>query len=68
MKTNTTHVVLTTGRSRDSYSVWSEHRSERAAHRRCADMGRNCCEGHTVTVPVADVGDYIAAQAGKEAV
>lgn len=50
--------VLNTGRSPDTYSIWSTHRSEAAAIRRVRAMGRNCAEGHTVAVPASKLSSY----------
>lgn len=58
IKSSTTHVVLTTGRSRDTYTVWSEHKSEESANKRVSAMAANGSEGHTVAVAVAQIGKY----------
>lgn len=58
VKKGTTHVVLRDERTPGKYSVWSEHRSEKAANETCRQIGNNGGQGHTVVVPVAELNKW----------
>lgn len=55
LKKNTTHVVLRDKETSREYSVWSEHKSEKAALDTCRAIGKNGGQGHTVVVPVGEM-------------
>ena len=55
LKKNTTHVVLRDEKKPGFYSVWSEHKSEKAANSTCRAIGNNGGQGRTVVVPVEEL-------------
>jgi hypothetical protein len=58
VKTGTTYVVLRDDRTPGEYAIWSEHKSEAAALKTCAAIGKNGSQGHTVVVPVAELDKW----------
>ena len=51
-------LVITTGRSLNTYTVWAKHKTEAAAIKLVRDMFRNGAEGHTLIINIADRAKY----------
>lgn len=51
-------LVITTGRSLNTYTVWAKKKTEAAAIKLVRDMGRNGAEGHTLVINIADRAKY----------
>ena len=58
LKKSTTHVVLRDEHTPGKYSVWTEHRSEKAAQVICRAIGKNAGQGHTVVVAAININKY----------
>jgi hypothetical protein len=51
-------LVITTGRSLNTYTVWAKKKTEAAAIKLVRDMGRNAMPGHTLVINIADRAKY----------
>lgn len=51
-------LVITTGRSLDTYTVWAKRKTEAAAAALVREMGKNAMEGHTLVINIADRAKY----------
>ena len=51
-------LVITTGRSLNTYTVWAKHKTKAAAIKLVRDMFRNGAEGHTLVINIADRAKY----------
>lgn len=51
-------LVITTGRTLDTYTVWAKKKTREAAVKLVATMGRNGAEGHTLVINIADRAKY----------
>jgi hypothetical protein len=47
-------LVITTGRSADTYTIWAKRKTEAAAIKLVGEMGRNGMEGHTKVINISD--------------
>lgn len=51
-------LVITTGRSLDTYTVWAKKKTEAAAIKLVREMGKNAMEGHTLVINIAERAKY----------
>jgi hypothetical protein len=51
-------LVIRDGRTPDKFAVWSKHKTEASAIKRCRELGRNGAEGHTLVINIADRAKY----------
>ncbi len=47
-------LVIRDGRTPDKFAVWSKHKTETSAIKRCADLGRNGAEGRTKVIHISE--------------